>query len=226
MNFSNWSDALIEALREVFTKVIGFLPELIGAIIVFIVGLIVASGLGTIVEKIISALKVDNALEKAGVKKVVERAGFTLNSGRFLGKVVYWVIIIAFLIAVADILHLEAVSEFLTKVVSYLPNFIVAILIVFITVLVADLLKGLVKGSVSAANLKRGEFLGSFCWWAVFIFGLLSALSQLGVVANIIYAVVIGIIAMFALAGGIAFGLGGKDYAQHLVNKLKDILEK
>ena len=225
-SFSNWSDILVGALDKVFSKVIGFLPELIGAIIVLIVGLVIASGMEKIIERIISALKIDAALEKTGIRKTVERAGYSLNSGKFLGKVVYWLIVIAFLIAVADILHLEAVSAFLTQVVNYLPNFVVAIVIVFITVLIADFLRGLIRASVSAANLKRAEFLGNFCWWSVFIFGLLSALVQLGVAVNIIYSVVTGIIAMFAIAGGIAFGLGGKEYAQHLIRKLQDILEK
>ena len=225
-SFSNWGDILAESLNKVFGKVIGFLPELIGAILVFIIGLIIASGLEKIVERIISALRIDSALEKAGLRKIVERAGYKLNSGRFLGKVVYWLIIIAFLIAVADILHLEAVSNFLNKVVGYLPNVVVAIVIVFIAVLVADFLRGLVRASVSAANLKRAEFLGNLCWWAVFIFGILSALIQLGVAVSIINSIITGIIAMIAIAGGVAFGLGGKEYAQHLIRKLQDILEK
>ncbi|MCD6412186.1 hypothetical protein J7K91_00665 [bacterium] len=227
MNYlSNWGEILAQALQKVFGKVIGFLPELIGGLIVFIVGLIIASGLEKIVERIVSALKIDAALERAGVKEVVERAGYQLNSGRFLGKVVYWIIIIAFLIAVADIWHLEGVSDFLSRVVGYLPNVFVAVLIVFLSVLAADLLRGIVKGSVSAANLKRAQFLGNLCWWVVFIFGILSALLQLGVATTIINSIVIGIIAMFALAGGIALGLGGKEYAQELMAKLKDILEK
>ena len=225
-SFLSWKDLLVDALERVIGKIIGFLPELIGAIIVLIIGLIVASGLGTIVEKIIEALKVDRALEKTALKNACQRAGISLNSGKFLGKVVYWIIVIAFLIAVANILHLGAVSDFLTRVFSYLPNIFVAILIVFFTVLFADWIRSLVKTSVAAANLKRGNFLGNFCWWIVFIFGILTALAQLHVGANIIYAVIYGLIGMASLAGGLAFGLGGREYARELVEKVKEILEK
>lgn len=205
---------------------IGFLPELLGALIVLIVGLIVAAGLGALVERLLSSARLDSFLGKLGLNKHFERAGISLKASRFFGRLVYWFIVIAFLLAASDILNLEALSAFLRDVLFYIPNVIVAVLIMLAAVVVANFLKKVVQASVMGARLHAGHFLGTLTWWAVVIFGLLASLTQLGIVPSIINAVVTGFIAMFALAGGLAFGLGGRDYASHLISKLRENTEE
>ena len=86
-------------------------------------------------------------------------------------------------------------------------------------------LKNLIQASVKSARLHHAGFLGSLAWWSVMVFGLLAALTQLGIAVSIINSLVTGFVAMLALAGGIAFGLGGKDLAADLLSKLRNRLE-
>lgn len=218
-------DVTVTSLLNVWTGVINFIPSLIGALIVLIIGLIVASGIRSLIEKVVNLLKIDHLLKKIGVDVYIERAGLRLNSEKFVGGLIYWFLIIVFILAIADILKLEGLSRFLNDVVSYIPNIIAAVLIMLATVVVANFSRSLVKASIMSAKLHASNFLSTLTWWAISIFGLLAVLMQLGVAPMLLNTVITGLIAMVAIAGGIAFGLGGKDYAAHLINKLRERTE-
>ncbi len=222
MIYQSWADVIVRSLQNSWAGVIGFLPTLIGALIIFVIGLVVAAVLGTIVEKIFDALKLDSLLGKLGLEPYFTRAGIHLKGARFLGQLVNWFLIIAFLLAASDILGLFALSSFLKDVLLYIPNVIVAVLIMLAAVVLGNFLRRVVTASVTSARLHASHFLGTLTWWAVVVFGLLTALVQLNVAATIINSLITGFIAMLALAGGLAFGLGGKGYAEYLLEKLRD----
>jgi hypothetical protein len=221
MNIQSWTEVTINSLQGLWGQVLSFLPSLIGALIVIILGLIISSGLRALIERIIGALKIDSLLKKIGLSPFFERAGLTINSGKFFGLLVYWFLVIVFVLAATDILGLFGVSMFLRDVLSYIPNIIVAVLIMLASVILANFLKSLVKASVSSAKLRGSKFLGALSWWTIVIFGFLTALIQLGIATTILNTLITGLIAMLALAGGLAFGLGGKDYAAYLLEKLR-----
>jgi len=223
----DWTTALSSSLQLVWDKTIGFLPEIIAALIVIIIGFIVARGLKLLVEKIVDALRVDTLLESVGFSKVLSRAKLSLKTGKLLGEIVYWILIIAFLLAAANILHLNAVSDFLNEVLLYLPNLLVAVIILVITFLFARFMKELVRHSSWAANLKEAGLVGNITWWIVVIFGCLSALYQLKIASNLINIIIGGVVVMIALAGGLAFGLAGKDYVKEIIEGIRqDIKEE
>lgn len=225
MLIQNWTDVLTSSLQNLWAQVVNFLPSLIGALLVFIVGLIVAAGLGSLVERLIKVLKLDSLLKKLGVEEYARRSNTELNSGRFLGRIVYWFVVIAFLLASSDILGFFALSAFLRDVLLYLPNIIIAILIMVIALVAANIVARVVRTSVMSAKLHYAKFLASAARWVITIFGLLAALTQLGIATAIINTLITGIIAMVAIAGGLSFGLGGKDYAAGLIQKIRNELE-
>jgi hypothetical protein len=220
-----WTDAFTMSLQNAWATIMGFLPTLIGAIIVLIVGLIIASVIRSIFEKIVDALKIDAILKKVGFEKFIERAGMQLSSGKFIGGLAYWFLVIVIVLAISDVLGFVGLSSFLTAVLAYFPSVVVAALIMLASLVVANFLRVIVRGSVMSAKLHASRFLGTLVWWSIVIFGFLTALLQLGVATQLIYSIIIGFIAMLSLAGGIAFGLGGKDYAEHLLGKLRDHTE-
>lgn len=224
MVIESWLNVLRASLQNLWLTVANFLPSLIGALAVFIVGLIVAAVLDKLVERLIYYLKLDALLRKLGVEQVVERANMKLNSGKFLGRLVYWFFVIAFLLAASDILGFFTLSNFLKDVLNYVPNILVAVLILLAALLLANFLRGLVRAAVMSAGLHNARGLGAVAWWVVMIFGLLTALVQLGVAVSIINTLITGLIAMLALAGGLAFGLGGKDSAAEALRAVREEL--
>ncbi len=222
MQVENWASVVVSSLQDLLNGIAGSIANILGALIVFVIGLIVASGLGKLVEKIIELVRLDKLLASLGLNEHLERAGLKLNSGKFFGKLTYWFFVIVFLLAASDILHFTALSQFLQAVLLYIPNVLVAVLIMLAAIVVGNFLKNLVHASVKSSKLKGARFLGSLTWWAIIVFGFLAAVSQLGVARDIINIVVTGFVAMLALAGGIAFGLGGKDYASYLMSRLRE----
>lgn len=215
----NWGEVFTRSLQDLWYGVASFVPNLILALVIFAIGWVLALLIEKLVESLFKALKVDAALKSAGMEDVVKRAGHNLNSGLFVGAFVKWFIIIVFLMASFDVLKLNQVNGFLRDVVNYLPTVIVAILILMVAVVVANAMQKLVVASARAANIKSAELLGRITKWAIWIFAILTALFNLGIAPALIQTVVMAVFAGLALAIGLAFGLGGKDAAQKMIEK-------
>ncbi len=221
MFVQTWADVIRFTLQNLWTGFVMFLPNFLGALVIFFVGLVIAAGLSKIVEKLVDALKLDRLLEQFGLGKILERADLRLDSGRFIGVLVQWFFIVVTLLAVSDILKLEAFSDFLSQVLLYVPNIIIAVLIMLAGVVMAAFLAKLVRASVLAARLHSAHFLGALTKWSVLVFAFLAALSQLGIAGALVNTLIMGFVAMLALAGGLAFGLGGRDVAAAWLEKLR-----
>ncbi len=227
MAFADTGTVIANSLANLWAGVIGFLPELIIAILIFIVGWIIATLLGRAVDQIVKAIKLDNALRGAGLEQTLSRAGFSLNSGRFLGELVKWFIIVVFLVAALEVMKLDQVTLFLRQVVlGYLPQVIVAVLIMLVAVVIAEAMRKLVVASAKAAHIRSAGFLGALTKWAIWIFALLAALLQLGIAVAFLQTLFTGIVVALSLAFGLSFGLGGQGaaarYIDHLSAEMKD----
>ena len=221
-----WITATGDSLAALWAQVLGFLPALIGAIVIFLIGLIVASLLEKLVERVVYYLRIDSVLKKAELESYFQRANIQLNVGVFLGKLVYWFILIAFLLAASDVLNFGAFSSFLNAVLAFIPNVMIAVLIMLAAMVVANFLRNLVAASVAGAKLHHAKGLGALTWWVVVVFGFLTALPQVGVNTQVVQTFVMGLIAMLALAGGLAFGLGGRDHANRFLTRWSEELRK
>ena len=214
-------EATLESINYVWTNMALYIPRIALAIVLFAVFLVIASAFEKVVSRIVSMLKVDDLLSKIGVGAWVGLMNMRLNSGAFVGAIVKWFFVIAGLLVAANILGLSEVSSFLTQVLYYVPSVLVAAVILIVGAIVADALSHAAGSSITASGLKSGPFIQKVVRWAVFIFALMWALDQLGVASTFLNTLYIGIVAMIALAGGLAFGLGGKEHAAELIAKIK-----
>lgn len=221
MVLQSWTDVTVSAFQSLWEGFINFLPNILGALIVFFIGWAIAVGLQKLVTQILRALRVDPILEKLGTGKFFEKAGLKMDFAGWIGIFVKWFLVFVFLLAAADILKLRDVTVFLRSVLGYIPNVIVAILILLVAVWLSNILQRIVQASVSASNIRASALLGALTRWALLIFGIFAALIQLGIAPGLLQTIITGIIAMLAIAGGIAFGLGGKEQAANFLNKLR-----
>lgn len=222
MIVQTWGDVLNNSFQGLWMGVVLFVPKLIIALVIFIIGWIVAVALGKVVEQIVKALKVDVALKSIGADEPLERAGMKLDAGAFLGGLVRWFVILVFVLAAIDVFGLTQVTEFLRGVVLvYIPQIIVAALILVAAALLADVAQRVVEGSAKAAHLPSSGLLGGMTKWSIWVFAILAALYQLGIAGPFVQTLFTAFVAMLALAGGLAFGLGGKDHASKFLDRLK-----
>ena len=227
MVFTTWADVLSQSFQNLFYGLVAFIPNLVVAVIVFVVGWLIGVGVGRVVAQIVNSLRIDQALRSTGLERLLSRAGFQLDSGRFLGFLVEWFFIIVFLVAALDVLHLTAVNLFIRDVVlGYLPQVIVASLILLVAAVVAEAAEKVVTGSAKAASLRAAGFIGKVTRYAVWVFAILAALAQLDVATAFVQTLFTGIVIAVALAVGLSFGLGGQAaaarYLDHLHADIKD----
>lgn len=220
------SESFMLSLQSLWSNFLGFVPALIGAILILIIGLIVSVMLGKFAKKLIKLTRLDVMAEKVGLKQEMSNIGIKIGLADIIGWTVKWFFYIATFIAVVDILNISQLTVFLEKLVMYLPNVIVAIIILAVGLVVAKVLK---KVSVQAlqsmsVSIKISNFLGSLAKWSVFIFAFMAALVQLGIATNLIQTLFTAFVFMLALAGGLAFGLGGKSHTGKVLDWVENEL--
>ncbi|MBI4435718.1 hypothetical protein HY630_03535 [Candidatus Uhrbacteria bacterium] len=208
-------------LLELWDTIVAFLPSLLGALLVFLIGVIVALVLRTVVVKVIGLLRIDDLARRLEITGQFERVGLRLHIGGLLGWIVKWFFIVMALIAATDILGWDQVTDYLGQVVLFIPNVIIAVIILLAGILLGNFVQNVVKSAVEAAQLASAEFLSGIAKWAILIFTFMAALVQLQIAPELIRVLFTGLVAMLALAGGLAFGLGGKEHAHQFLNRLK-----
>jgi hypothetical protein len=218
---------LAQSLQSIWFGIISYLPAIIFALVIFVIGWVLAHLVGKSIKHLIDLTKVDSVLEKAGIHEPFRRAGFHFSLGRIVGGLVKWFLIIVFLVAVFDILGLSQLNAFLQQIVfGFLPSVLVAALVILIASVVARAAGRVVAGSAKAAGVHSANFAGSIATWSIWIFAILIALAQLGIAASLIQTIFIAVLAMFALAGGLAFGLGGRDHAGRVLSDMGKMISR
>jgi hypothetical protein len=221
MIFSQWGMTLQQSFNSLLWATVNFLPNLVLAIIIFVIGWFLGVLIGRVIAQAIRAIKVDHALKAAGVEEVVNRAGWQLNSGEFIGALIKWFIIIVFLLAALSVMGLTSVTVFLELgLLPYLARVIVAVLIIAIAAVVAEVAQSVVAGSARAAGVTSAGFAGTVAKWAIWIFAILAALDQLGV-TPFVQTIFTGVVVALSIAFGLAFGLGGQEAAARFIERTR-----
>lgn len=209
------------SFQALWVEVVSFLPQLVVALLILIVGWIVGGVCKHIIESIFKTLKVNNLLNAAGVDTLAERAGYRLNAGVFVGTLVKWFIIIVFFVAALDVLNLDQVTFFLQDVVlGYLPKVIVAVLVLFGSMIVANVAHTSVVAAARAAGFGSADLLGNFARYSIIVFAVLAALNQLQIAPELVQMLFGGFVFAASLALGLAFGLGGRDAASKYIDNM------
>ncbi len=207
----------IDVTQSLWERVYFFLPDLLAGTLVLIIGLILASVLSSVARRVVRYSQLDKLSDDSETTKRLKAGGLEFSPSALVGFIVKWFFIVVTFIAVADILGLDQVNVFLNQVILYIPQVIAAILILVVGIVVGDMAEKIVKASAGVSRVApgRSELLGSVAKWAIVVFAVFAALSQLGVAEDLIKIVVAGV----TLALAIAVGLGSKD-------KVKSVLDK
>lgn len=222
------TDTLLGSLQTVWYGIALSLPQMVVAIIFIVLGFVMGLLFKHVIEEIFKALKIDTFLEHSGIDEFLAKAGYKLNSGKFIGEIGRWFFIVTFAIFAFDVLNLQEITRFLNTVATELiPNLAIAAIILFAGSIIAEFLAKVVKGSFKFVEYgKHSHMIGSIARWAVWIFTIILVLDQIGIAQTYLQTIFIAVVAMLSLAGGLAFGLGGRDAAARFIesasHNLKD----
>jgi len=221
----SWYEVITAAFQNLWVMFVNFIPKFFGAAIIFIVGWFIAVGIGKLVAKLLSLVKLNQLFSKSGWDEALEKAGLKADVSGFIGAIVKWTLVIVFLLAAVEILGMTEFAGFLGNVLTWLPNVIVAVVILVVAVIIADILEKVVKASVEKTKIGFANVAGMIVKWSIYVFAFVAILIQLGIASYLIQMLVTAFVAMLALAFGLAFGLGGKDTAAGILDYFKKKLK-
>jgi len=216
-----WENLIVEPVREMLTRIMAYLPVLLGALVILIVGWIVAKIIRSIVNGVLKVVRFDALADKAGISEVLRKGDLKITARQVVSSLVYWLIIIMVLVMAANALGLPKASDILSSLFAYVPKVIAALLVLVVAMFLANFVSGIVKIAAGNAKLPKPQLLAGISRWAIIIFALTIALAQLGIAPLLITATFNIILGGIVLALALAFGLGGKDAAARYLEELK-----
>jgi hypothetical protein len=211
-------DALRASLAGALNTFLSAIPRIIGFVVVLIVGWIVASLLGRGVEALLHAVRFNDLARRSGFAGFVQKMGVRDDPAGVIASIVKWFVRLITLVVAFDTLGLPAVSGVLQQLLLWLPNLVVALVVLVLGGLAANALSQLVRGATAEAGFPNPDMLATVAKVAVWGFTIVVAVNQLGIATTMINTLLIGIVGAFAIAIGLAFGLGGRDRAAQLLD--------
>ena len=215
---SSWQTALVASWAEVWQSFLGILPNILGAIVVFAIGLILAYWAKRLVIELLKLVQVEKFTKSAGVDSYLKKADIKFTFVDLFGTLVEWLVILVFFLAVVDILGLSVVSQVLMGVLGYVPNILAAVLIFAGGYIAAGIVDGLVRGALASVDHEVSKPLGRLARGVVILVAFFAAVDQLQIAQGLISTFFQGLTYTIVLAVGLSVGLGGKD----LVSKILD----
>jgi mechanosensitive ion channel-like protein len=205
-----------QPFEDAFSKLLSFIPNLLGGLVILVVGYFVAKILGNLVGRLLGRVGFDGWMERAGVSGVLQRSGTGLTASAMLGKVVFWFVFLISFTMFASALGVPEISNFMSDMLGYIPRIFAAIVIVCLAALFANFLAAIIRGATG------NETLAKVARYAVLVYAAFAALTQLGVAVQLTGNTLLIVLAGGALALGLAFGLGGREMAGRALGNLFD----
>jgi hypothetical protein len=214
---TGWGEALWVSLAGAMAGLFSALPRVLGFIVILIVGWIISGLIAGGVAALLRAVRFNDLANRAGVTGFVQNMGIRTDAAGFLGDLVRWFVRLIVLVVAFDALGLPAVSQVLQQFLLWMPNLVVALVILVIAGLGANALANLVRGATAEAGLSNPQLLATIARVAVWCFGIVVAVNQLGIAETLVNTLFMGLVGALALALGLAFGFGGRETAAEIV---------
>ncbi len=221
--FNSIAGQITTVIETKYDSFIVLAPYILGALGVFVLGYILAEIAARSILRMSEKLKLEVISDKIGLKHFLERAGVKKSPSQVIAKSMKAYLIFIFFIEATKIAQLTEVAEFLATVRGYIPELIIALFIILVGIRIGNTVAVIVETSLSITRSNTARALGIAVKSTVVTFAILAALSQLEIAEILIQILFIGFVSMLALAGGLAFGLGGKDVVKELLEALKNM---
>lgn len=209
---TNWGDAVMVSLANALSTFLSAIPLVIGALLILAIGWIISNVVARLLREVLARAGADRLFAEHG-GEVYGRRSASVKPSVVTSEIVKWIIRFVFLVAAANALGMPQVSLLLNQVLLWIPNLLVAAVILLVAPLVGRFLRGLIEVGAGRMGFTNAPLLGRIAEIAVVAFAVIVAIDQIGIAANLIDILFVGLVAALALAFGLAFGLGGRDVA-------------
>ena len=217
----NWDELITDPIRQMLSKILAYLPTLLGALIILIVGWILAKAIKRLVNSLLKMVRFDAIADKAGISAVLKKGDLKTNAREVVSGLVYWLIIIMVLVMTVDALGLPKASDILASLFAYVPKVIAALLVLVVAMFLASFVSEIVHTACGNAKLPSPGLIAGISKWAIIIFAVTVAMEELGIAPLLVGTAFNIILGGIVLALALAFGLGCKDAAARYLEELR-----
>jgi small-conductance mechanosensitive channel len=214
----DWGEAMMTSATGALALLLAAVPKIIGFVIILLVGWFIAGLIAKAIAAVLRKVNFNEMATRSGFSGFVDKMGVRCDAAGFIGETGKWFVRLLALIVAFDALGLPAVSQVLHQLLLWIPNLIVALVILVIAGLAANALSNLVRGATAQAGFSNPNFVAGVARVAVWGFGIILAVNQIGVAETLVNTLFMGFVGALALALGLAFGLGGRDTASEIVS--------
>ncbi|MDQ3703001.1 MAG: small-conductance mechanosensitive ion channel [Chloroflexota bacterium] len=214
---TNWGDAIFLALAGAVSQLLGFIPRLLGALVILFIGWLIAKAVGGLVTRGLRAVRFNQVADRAEIDQFLDKAGVRMDPSSVVGRLAYWFLMLIFIGAAFNAFGLTQVNIIINQIVAFIPNVVVAMIVLLLGALIANFVANLVRGASGSARIGDPNLLGTIARAAVLTFAALIALDQLEIAPTIINTLWTALIGTFAVAFALAFGLGGREVASRIL---------
>ena len=207
----------MHSLQSFGSKFMGALPSVIGVIVIFLLGYLVARIVSYAVTKLLKVAKFDTISEKINASKYLKKANISLSPSALVGKFIYWILMLLVFITASETLGWDAVSHEISKLVAFIPRIFIAIVIFIIGTYIASFVRDVIAGATSSLGISTGKIISSFVFYMLFITVCLTALSQAGVDTSIITSNLLLILGAILLSASISYGFASRDVLSNVL---------
>lgn len=213
-----WQEALLSSWSQVWSAFLGFLPAFIGAVIILVIGILVATWGKRLIVELLKFAKLEDLSKNSGFADYLARADIKISATEIVGDVVRWLLLFIFFIAAVEVLGLKVVSVVLTQILGYVPNILAAALILGAGFVIAHLVDGLVRGAIAAIDHEAARPVGRLARWVVVVVTFFAAVGQLQIAPELTSTFFQGLTWTLVLILGLSIGLGSKDIVARLLD--------
>jgi hypothetical protein len=217
-----WNVLVVDPVREMLTRIMAYLPVLLAALIILIIGWLVAKAIRRIVEWLLTTIHFDTLADKSGISDALRKGNLKMTVSQVVSGLVYWLIMIMVLVMVVNALGFPKASDILESLFAYIPRVIAALFVLVVAMFLATFVSGIVLTAAANAKLPNPKLLAGICRWAIIIFAVTISLAQLGIAPMLITTTFNILLGGAVLALALAFGLGGKDAAARVLEELRE----
>ncbi len=208
---------IMEPLKNMLNTVAIYLPFLFGALLILLIGWVLAKALSSLIKQGLDRLKFNEFSAKLGLTELLTKGGLSISPTDLMAAFVYWVLMLVVLATTLQAIGLEVIAKLLERVTGYVPSVLAAVFVLIFGMFIANLVSGLVRAAAKNVNLGRAELIAGITKAAILVFTWVSALEQLNIATFFVTTTFQIFFAAVCFALALAFGLGGKDLAARLM---------
>lgn len=214
---SDFSDLLLTSVRGFFQSLAAVLPRLFGALLVLLIGWLIAKLIARVVRGLLRSIKFDQLADRVGATEMLRKANITKGAAYLIGRFVYWVLLLFVIITAADVMGWAAISQEISKLISYLPQLLAALIFFVIGFYIAGFVRDIVRGAAGTLGISAGRVVSAVVYYLLLLLVSLTALDQAGVDTTILTSNFLVILGAVMLAAAISYGFASRDVLSNIL---------